>query len=357
MTPAPEERVLLVLAAGIGDFVMATPALRAIRRGFPKAHLALLTTPQVEGLARPCPHLDELFTFDLRAYRPGERGPGWQGWQPFWDLTADLRARRFDLAVNLFRVATLGGALRMGLLVSRIAAARTAGRWSGGLGAFFGIRSPDRRHGVDAMLALASALGCPTADDVPEIWIPETARRSAAARLREGGLDPHEPFAVLHAGSNKREARLPAAKASEIGRGIQREAGVRVLLTGDADEAPLADAVCTGIGGGARSLAGRTHLLELAAILGGAKVVVTTDSGPMHMAAAAGAPLVALFGPGDPVRFGPRGRPGQVMILQGRARPHDPVAWHADLTAGEAVEAALRLMQAPARGGRPVGAR
>ncbi len=346
MTRVPE-RILLVLAAGIGDFVMATPAIRAIRAGFPGAHIAFLTTPQAEGLARPCPHLDEVFTFDLRAYRPGERGQGWRGWRPFWELTAELRARRFDLALNLFRVATVGGALRMGLLVTRIAAARTAGRWSGGLGVFFGIRSPDRRHGVDAMLALASALGCTADDGVPELWIPEAFRQSAAARLRDGGLRPNEPFGVVHLGSNKLEARLPVPKAIEIGRGIQQGGGLRVLLTGDAQEAPVAEAVCNEIGGGAQSLAGRTTLLELAAILEGATVAVTTDSGPMHMAAAVGAPLVALFGPGDPARFGPRGRAGQVVILQGKTRPRDPRAWHADLSAAEAVEAALRLLAAP----------
>ena len=346
MTPAPE-RILLVLAAGIGDFVMATPAIRAIRARFPRAHLAFLTTPQAEGLARACPHLDEVFTFDLRAYRPGERGPGWRGWRPFWELTAELRARRFDLAVNLFQVATLGGALRMGLLVARIAPAHTAGRWSGGLGVLFRIRGPDRRHGVDAMLALASALGCPADDGVPELWIPEAFHQSAAARLRDCGLAPNEPFAVLHLGSNKPEARWPVPKAIEIGRGIQGGGGLRVLLTGDAREAPVAEAVCAGIGGGARSLAGRTHLLELAAILEGATVVVTTDSGPMHVAAAVGAPLVALFGPGDPARFGPRGRAGQVVMLQGKTRPRDPRAWHADLTAAEAVDAALRLIGTP----------
>jgi ADP-heptose:LPS heptosyltransferase len=351
VTPLPE-RILLVLAAGIGDFAMATPAIRALRRGFPAARLALLTTPQAEGLARPCPHLDEVFTFDLRAYRPAGRGPGWRGWRPFWDLTADLRARRFDLAVNLFQVATLGGALRMGLLVVRLRAARTAGRWSGGLGAFFGIRGPDRRHGVDAMLALASALGCPADSGVPQLWVPEASRRSAAVRLRDGGLGPGEPFAVLHPGSNKPEACLPLPKAVEIGQGIRRGGRLRVLLTGDTHEVPLAQAVCDGIGAGALCLAGRTDLLELAAILEAAQVAVTTDSGPMHMAAALGAPLVALFGPGDPARFAPRGRQGQVVILQGRARPRDPLAWHADLASREAVDAALRLLAAA-----PVGAK
>lgn len=342
----PPERVLLVLVAGIGDFVLAIPALRAIRRGFPAARITLLTTPQAAALARPCPHLDEVVTFDLRAYRPGERGAGWSGWRRLLWLMRDLRARRFDLAANLYRVASLGGALRMLLLVAGAGPGRTAGRWSGGLGAFFGIRAPDRPHAMDAMLALAAALGCPPEDARSELWIPDAARRTAGIRLREAGVASGEPFAVLNANSNRPEACLPVEKAVETGRAIQRRAALRVLLTGDAAEAPRLQAICGGIGGAARSLAGRTDLLELAAILERTAVAVSTDSGPMHLAAAAGTPLVALFGPADVARFGPRGRPGQVVVLQGRARPRHPARWHEDLAADEAAEAAARLLSA-----------
>jgi ADP-heptose:LPS heptosyltransferase len=94
-------------------------------------------------------------------------------------------------------------------------------------------------------------------------------------------------------------------------------------------------------------VAGRTDLLELAAILEGARAAVTADSGPMHVAAAVGAPLVVLFGPGDPRRFGPRGRPGQVTILQGTRYPHDPARWHADIRVDEVVAATLERARSP----------
>lgn len=335
---------LLVLTAGIGDFVMAVPAIRAIRRGFPETHLMLLTNPQSEGLARTCPYLDAILTFDIRAYRPGERSIGWRAWRNFLSLTADLRRQRVDLAVNLYRVATWAGMIRMWLLFAAIRADQTAGRSSGGRGFFFRIRSPDQPHEIDTQLALADALGCPADDGHLELWVPEVSRQSAAARLREAGLTEWEPFAVLNIGSNRPEARWPQEKAAAIAREIHRVTGLCILLTGDATEANLANALTAKLADCTHSLAGRTDILELAAILERAKVVVTTDSGPMHMAAALGTPLVALFGPADPAYFGPRGRPGQVTVLQGLGRPRDPLGWHTDLSVTDVLEAVVHLL-------------
>jgi ADP-heptose:LPS heptosyltransferase len=345
------QRILVALVAGIGDFVLATPAIRAIAEGFPDAAITFLTTPQAADLARPCPYLREVVTFDLRGYRPGERGAGWGAWQRFREVTSALRSRRFSLAVNLYQVATWTGAIRMALLFSRIGADRTAGRWSGGRGAIFDVRSPDRPHETDAMLSLAAALGCPSDDATPRLWIPETSRDSAARCLGAAGIERSAPYVALHVGSNKPEARLPEDTAADIGREIQRAADAPVTLTGDPSEAEAMARLSARIGSGARSVAGRTDLLELAAILEGARAAVTVDSGPMHLAAAVGTPLVVLFGPGDPDRFGPRGRAGQVAVLQGRRHPHDPARWHADIRIDEVVEATLsrvRGLRAPA---------
>jgi hypothetical protein len=98
-------RILVVLVAGIGDFVLATPAIRAIALGFPGAEITLLTTPQAEDLARPCPYLREVVTFDLRAYRPGERGTGWGSWHRFREVTRALQSRRFSLRYGVLRPA------------------------------------------------------------------------------------------------------------------------------------------------------------------------------------------------------------------------------------------------------------
>ena len=235
----------------------------------------------------------------------------------------------------------------MALLFSRIGADRTAGRWSGGRGAIFGVRSSDRPHETDAMLSLAAALGCPSDDATPHLWMPEASRSNGARCLETAGIERPSPYVVLHVGSNKPEARLPEDRAAHIGQEIQRAAGAPVVLTGDPSEAEAMGRLAVRIGGGATSVAGRTDLLELAAILDGARAAVTVDSGPMHLAAAVGTPLVVLFGPGDPRRFGPRGRPGQVAVLQGTRHPNDPARWHRDIRTDEVVNAVLQRVRSP----------
>ena len=343
--------LLLVLVAGIGDFVMATPAMRSIRRAFPGTRITLLTSPQAAGLARPCPLLDEVLAFDLRAYRPGERGTGWLGGRDLWRMAIQLRARHFDVAVNLYQIASVGGVLRMGMFFTLIGARRTAGRWSGGLGFFFGTRSADRPHAVDAMLALAAGLGCPAGAEHPALWIPDDSRHSAAEHVNRAGLEPGEPFVAMNIGSNRREARLPLPLGVEIGRRLSRSLSRPILYLGDAGEAEAVRSVCAEVGPNARSLAGATDLLELAAVFERASLVVSTDSGPMHMAAAVAAPLVALYGPADPARFGPRGA-GPILVLQGKREPRHPLRWHADLTAEEVVSACSRLLAASPAGCR-----
>ena len=344
------ERILLILVAGVGDFVLATPAIRAIRRGFPEADITLLTTPQAASLARACPHLHDVVTFDLRKYRPGERGGGWGGWRRFREVTAELRRRRFALAVNLYQVTSWAGAARMALLLLRIGAPRTAGRRSSGRGVIFDIRSADALHEMEAMLGLAATVGGRPDDMGPTLWIPAASRQTAAEHLKISGIAHASRYVVLHVGSNRPEARLPEDKAAAIGMAIRRAIDLPVILIGDKTEAPLAERLAAKIGGGSRSLAGQTELLEVAAVLEGAHAAVTMDSGPMHLAAAVGTPLVVLFGPADPRRFGPRGRAGRIVILQGRESPHDHARWHADIRIDDVLDALLICVRdSPAR--------
>ena len=341
------DRILLILVAGIGDFVLATPAIRAIRRGFPEADITLLTTPQTENLARACPYFHDVVTFDLRRYRPGEQGGGWGGWRRFREVTTELRRRRFALAVDLYQVVSWTGAARMALLLLRIGAQRTAGRWSSGRGVIFDVRSTDTLHEMEAMLGLAATLGGRPDDTGPTLWIPAASRQTAAEHLRISGIAHASRYMVLHVGSNRPEARLPEDKAAAIGMAIRCATNLPVILIGDKAEAPLTERLAAKIGGGSRSLAGQTDLLELAAILEGAHAAVTMDSGPMHLAAAVGTPLVVLFGPADPRRFGPRGRGGRIAILQGRESPHDPARWHTDIRTDDVLDALLTRVRDP----------
>jgi ADP-heptose:LPS heptosyltransferase len=263
-------------------------------------------------------------------------------------MTAELGARRFSLVVNLYQVATWAGAARLAFLLSRIAGRTTAGRWSRGRGIIFNIRSADTLHEMDAMLALTAHLGCQPDGAGPRVWIPDASREAGVRCLQAAGITPSSPYVVLHVGSNKPEARLPEERAADIGTAVGRALNAPVLVVGDVSEVASAETVAARIGGGSRSVAGKTGLLELAAILEGARAAVVTDSGPMHLAAAVGTPLVALFGSGDPRRYGPRGRVERIAVVQGRQYPHDPARWHTDIRTDDVLDALrTRLNIAP----------
>jgi ADP-heptose:LPS heptosyltransferase len=198
---------------------------------------------------------------------------------------------------------------------------------------------------MEAMLTLARTLGCAPDNNGPALWIPDSSRRTAARCLESVGIDASSPYVVFHVGSNKPEARLPEDRAIGIGKAISSATHAPVLVAGAHNEASSAERLARRIGGEAQSLAGRADLVELAAILEGARAAVTTDSGPMHLAAAMGTPLVALFGPGDPRRFGPRGHEGRIVVLQGRGDPHDAVRWHIDIRADDVADALLNRLR------------
>jgi len=330
---------------------MATPALLSIRKGYPTVQITLLTTPQVETLANFQPFVDEILTFDLRRYRPERHGIGWGSAKNFWQLTRQLRLKAFDLVISLHQMTTTG-AFRLYAFLTLIQARQNAGRWNRGLGLFFGIRANDRPHEVDAMLAITTCLGCPHITMHPILALPEFISQMALTRLLDIGLSAKEPFIILNIGSNRPEARLPEDVATSLAGAIRQFTEAPFVLTGDAREAAAVRSIASRIGGRCYSLAGQTSMAELTGILAAASVVVTTDTGPMHIAAALGTPLVALFGPASPVNTGPRTQPGLAVVLEGQAQPRHPLRWHRNLRLDVAAEAVSRFLTSSRVAGR-----
>ena len=339
--PAEREsqRILILNVAGLGDFVMGTPALRAIRERYPRACIWMLTIPEVSPLAARCPYADEVRTLDLRRSRSAVAWALGPGRREIRQLIRELRAMRFDIAVNLYEVATRAGGLRMAAFLRAIAPGFTVGRSSGGRGIGFDLASDEEGHEVGAQLSVVRLLGATPADDQPEVWVTAEDRAACASLLKTHGISAGVRLVCLHVGSAQPEKRWPVDRFAAVGRRLS-EAGARVVVIGASDDRDQCTALCGAIPG-AVSLAGETPLPVLAALLQRAALLVTNDSGPMHMAAALGVPLVATFGPAAPDRFGPRGR-GIRLVFTGTERPEGSPWWEG-VPADAVSEAALRL--------------
>ena len=312
------KRVLVIKLAALGDFVQATGPMRRIRQAHPQARVTLLTTPPYAGLGAA------LGLFD--AVDAGGRPRTLWGWAA---LVRRLRAGRFDRVYDL-QTSDRSSALRLAFWPR-------APQWSGvAHGASHPHSNPQRdlMHTLERQADQLREAGVwPDAPVAPGAAPPPDLSFMPADADLAARLGVAAPYALLVPGASpgRPGKRWPAQGYAELARGLAA-AGLAPAVVGGPAEASLGAALAAA--SGATDLTGRTSFAELAALGRGAALVVSNDTGPAHLLAAAGAPTLALFsGESDPALCAPRG--AQVRVLR-RERL-------SDLDAGVVLAAALAL--------------
>jgi heptosyltransferase-2 len=274
----------------VGDVVMATPALRALRRAHPRAEITLAGRPFLAGLLHGLPSLD--------AFLP-DAGRGSLA------RARELRRRRFDWAVLLpdstraalgpflARVPVRAGyarePLRRALLTLALPPPTQAGR-----------RVPISM--IERYLRITRALGCPDAGVATELAVDAGARERVAKRLAEAGLAPGERALVVTPGASFGASKLwPPESFAAAADAIARRHGLRAVLAPGPGEEPIARRISEAMAEPAILLADPpTSLAELVALVAGAALQLGNDTGPRHVAVACGVPAVVVMGPTDP---------------------------------------------------------
>jgi len=276
------ERIVVVQSGFLGDVVLTTPLLAALRRRVPTARLTMLVTPAAAPLVARHPALDDVFVDD-------KRGTG-RGLIGMLRLTAQLRRRRFTTAIAAHKSIRTALALRAAGIPRRIGFATAPGARL----YTTAIARPTDLHDRDRILALLAPFGGATTDEsrAPWIAIDEAAQARATALLAP--LGDRRPLAAVCPGAAWRTKRWPADAYGALVRRLERD-GFACVILGAADERAITAAVRSAAGGGGVDLGGATDVAVLAAVLGRAAVVVTNDSAPMHLASALGVPQVAIF--------------------------------------------------------------
>lgn len=322
-------RVLVIRHDGIGDMVLSSPFLRELRRSLPPdAHITLLTRPEVRELVALCPYVDEVLS-----YR----------WEKSWNRSRRLRysralalacehlwPRRFELAIlprgdvdreNTLVVAYLSGAAyRVGYVQKVSLTLRREEDFTGLLTHPF--RQPHIRHELEHGLEMVRWLGGRVEDDRPELWLSDDDRAWARQFLAQHGYRGERPLVALAPGTGEPKRNWPLDRYTALAVWLQAEMGAAVLLIGGPQEQPAAETIQAALAGRGIVTAGRVGLRHTAALLEHCVLYVGGDTGAMHMAAAAGATVVAISchpqtgspaSPHAPVRFGPWGV-GHVML-------------------------------------------
>lgn len=306
----------------LGDAVMTTPALRRLRERFPKAHITLISPAKLGGLWMGHPDVDELMTF--------ERGDG------LWSVSRRIRSGRFDIAVLfpnsprsaleclLARVPRRVGRRwpwRSWMLTDPIPLPghavpmrkRTVGEIRSRVASATAVRDPDpdlQAHQMHHYLDLVAALGADASPLPPRLAV--TGAEVEAVRQKHG-FRPGSAWLGINAGAEYGPAkRWPAERFAAVADAIRREFDCGIAIFGGLGDATLAGELAEQLQTAAptlRILAGKTSLRELLAALRCCRVLLTNDTGPMHVAAALSVPVVVPFGSTSPILTGP-GLPG-----------------------------------------------
>jgi heptosyltransferase II len=285
------KRILVRAVNWLGDAVMTTPALDAIRASFPAARITLLATPLVAELFSPHDRIDEVLIYYKKGCHAGLGGR--------LRLAGELRARRFDLAI---------------LLQNAFDAALIA--WLAGIPVRIGYRTDGRRlllshgaplsgeteklHHVEYYLRMLAQFGVVPGSKALSLTVTAEEEREAAAILLRAGIKEDDFLLGLNPGATYGSAKRwhPERFAAVADKLCQRWGG-RAIITGGPDERGIADEIAASARVECLNLAGQTSVRQLMAIIRRCDFFITNDSGPMHIAAAFEVPLVAVFGPTD----------------------------------------------------------
>ncbi|MBS0171406.1 MAG: lipopolysaccharide heptosyltransferase II [Nitrospira sp.] len=304
----PVRRILLIKPSSLGDIVHAMPTLAALRERFPQAEVTWLVKRQWAPLVEVIVGVDRVCAVD--------RGlMGWLGRVP------ELRAAGFDLVVDL------QGLFRSGAMAGLTGCARRAGFANAREGSPFFytqrvVVPSTPMHAVDRYLLVAEALGAarPSKPRFEFLDRPDD-RQAVDSLLAQAGIDGSSPWVAMNVSARWETKRWPPQHFAEAADRLAERYGVPVVLIGGPAERPESLAVTERMHTKAVDLTGQTPVRWLPGLLRRASLLLTNDSGPMHIAAAVETPVVALFGPTDPVKTGPYGQRHVVLSYAVECRP------------------------------------
>ena len=286
--------ILIIKLRYIGDVLLATPTIRAIKAARSDAQVTMMVNRGTEEVLRGNPDLDEIMVLDRVSLAAQ------------WRLIAKLRRRRFDTVIDLTdgdRSAFLswisGASVRIGF--------NDEHRWRGKCYTEVVRSVPGVRHRIDRDLAALKLMGIHASEGPPRLWLTGEDKEHANQLLERLGIRRDRPIIIIQPGARYWFKAWPHERFAELADRLASDYGCQVLIGGTREEEVLAQRIHEAAKSRPISMAGQATLKQFAAIAKCAALFVGNDSGAMHIAAAVGTPLVALFGPSNPDEWGPCG--------------------------------------------------
>ncbi len=301
--------ILIVRTDRIGDVVLTTPAIKALREQYPTARISILVASATFDLVNGNPYVDEILVDD----RPGAH----KGLLGFWRLIRELRSKRFDLAVIFHTKRRTNMAAALASIPYRL------GYKNNKFGFLLShplkdVRHFGQKHEAEYCMDVLKVIGIE--NNGLDIFVPlqKEAEGWVHDWMRDNNLKPHE-FIVIHPGSSDIAKCWPTANFALLMDRLAEKYALKIVLIGSFQTAPVADEIIKLAGKAALiNLTGKTSLAQTVSLLRQARLLISNDSGPVHIAAGVGTSVISLFLRDQPginaERWRPLGNKGLVLV-------------------------------------------
>ncbi|MCX5656821.1 MAG: lipopolysaccharide heptosyltransferase II [Candidatus Omnitrophica bacterium] len=298
------KRILIVNVNWLGDVLFSTPFIRAIRRHYPDAFISCMAVPRCKEILEGNPNLDELIIFDEEGKHSSLFGK--------LQLASFLRSKKFDEAYLLHRSLTRTLITALAKIPKRIGYETKKRK----LFLTHNIELPgDLMHRAEYFLNIARQAGIAVDECGYDFSIPKEDEEYTDNFLKIEGVPAGTPFVVLNPGANWLLKRWPPENYAKLGDFISEKFRYKVIITGAQKDLKLAQDISAFMKNPSVIACGKITLKQLGVLFKRARLVVTNDTGPLHIAIAVGARVISLFGPTSSRITGPYG-PGKYSVLQ-----------------------------------------
>ncbi|MEW5758588.1 MAG: lipopolysaccharide heptosyltransferase II [Candidatus Omnitrophota bacterium] len=279
-------RILIIRTDKIGDVVLSTPVITALRSNYPESFIAIMVAPEAREIVEGNPYLDEVIVFDKNRTHKGFFGT--------FRITREIKNRHFDLAVILHTTNRIN-------LITFFAGIKKRIGYDRRLSFLLTDKLKDtkylgKKHEVEYNLDIIKKLGIEFSSPKPFIPLKDDSEKYIEDILRKNGITEKDKIVVLHPGASCVSKRWPFERFSELADILARDFLVKIIIVASKDQKNLADLTLVNMKEKAINLAGIVSISQLASLLRRASLFISNDSGPVHIASALDTPVISIFG-------------------------------------------------------------
>jgi lipopolysaccharide heptosyltransferase II len=303
-----KEKILVVRTDRIGDVILSTPVLEAIKSSYPKSHVTMMVSPYTKNVVKNNPHLDDVIIDDYENIHRGIGG--------FFRLIKKVRGEKFDVGVLLHPTLRLAILFFLSGIKYRIGAGYRLYQ------IFFNRkiyqhRKKNLKHESDYNMDMLMPLSIKSQGILPKVYLADDEEIFADQISKDFDIGDKDIIVAIHPGSGNSSLNLSIKRFAQAADSLIEDMKAKVIITGTEQEKGLAHLMGSQMQNKPINLVGKTNLRELASLLRKVDVLISNSTGPMHLSSALGTPTVAIFCPifsAGPIRWGPLGEGHEVIL-------------------------------------------